>query len=259
MTDNSDTSAPTAELPLLYKSLSPLASSLHADCGLVLRDSYPEAKNTHLVPLTVDEFTLAQKHYPIIFSLGETSTPMALLSLQEGKNDFLDKNNKWRQDAYVPAYIRRYPFLLARLTPEAKELSLCFDDQSGLVAKNKGEGLFTDGKPSETTKAILGFCEEFENAVVRTRTFMAELEKTDLLLEGEFNVQVEGEDKPITYRGFKIIGEKPLQELRGDQARKLVSNGMLGLIYAHLFSLANVRALFAWQKMGAAPTEIKKK
>jgi hypothetical protein len=35
-----------------------------------------------------------------------------------------------------------------------------------------------------------------------------------------------------------------MQGLRGDQARKLVQSGMLGLCYAHLFSLSLISGLF---------------
>ena len=70
----------------------------------------------------------------------------------------------------MPAYIRRYPFLLARLSPESDELWLCFDPTSGAVGEGKdGEPLFDGDQPSDATKAILEFCEQFETAGQRTR------------------------------------------------------------------------------------------
>ena len=36
-----------------------------------------------------------------------------------------------RANVYIPAYMRRYPFLLARLRPDSDELSLCFDPTLG--------------------------------------------------------------------------------------------------------------------------------
>ena len=65
--------------------------------------------------------------------------------------------------------MRRYPFLLARVRPDSDDLSLCFDPNAGAVGEFKdGEPLFDDDQPSEATKAILQFCEQFETAGQRT-------------------------------------------------------------------------------------------
>ena len=51
-----------------------------------------------------------------------------------------------------------------------------------------------------------------------------------------------------------MIDENKLNELRGDQLRKVVQNGMLPLIYAHLFSLALMRDIFGRQvRLGKMP------
>src|SRR3546814_11549555 len=85
---------------------------------------------------------------------------------------------------YGPAYIRRYPFLLARLRPDSDELSLCFDPTSGAIGKfDEGDLLFEDGKPSEATNGILEFCKNFEEAGQRTGMFVEELKKADLLMD----------------------------------------------------------------------------
>jgi hypothetical protein len=44
-----------------------------------------------------------------------------------------------------------------------------------------------------------------------------------------------------------MVDEAKLNELRGDQLRKIVQNGMLPLIYAHLFSLSQMREVFGRQ------------
>lgn len=238
-------------LPLFYNSLAPLNSQMHPDHGLKPRENFAYARGTHAVPLTVDEFALAQRFYPIVFGMGPNPAPLALMGLNEGVNLFIDENGKWRDGAYVPAYIRRYPFMLAKLTPDAKELSLCFDDSSDLIVANEGDRLFNDAQPSDTTKAVLAFCEQFEQAIARTRAFMAEIEKLDLVIDGEVALQQPGMAQPAVYRGFRMIAEEKLQNIRGDQARKMVQNGMMGLIYAHLFSLGQVRDLFE-QQVGQA-------
>ena len=138
--------------------------------------------------------------------------------------------------------------MLARLRPDSDDLSLCFDPTSGAVGEfEEGEALFDGDQPSESTKAILQFCEQFETAGQRTTAFMGELEKSGLLMEGEVAIQPEGSDQPFVYRGFQMVDEEKLRELRGDELRKMNQNGMLALIFAHLFSLSQIREIFSRQ------------
>jgi hypothetical protein len=221
--------------------------------------SMPQLGQTHAVPLTVDEFALVQRHYPIVFSVGDTPVPIALMGLNEGVNVFLDENGRSIDpNFYIPAYLRRYPFLLARLRPESDELSLCYDPTSGAVGDfDEGEVLFDGDQPSAATKAILEFCEQFEAAGLRTNAFVEELVKSDILMDGEVAIQPEGFEQPFVYRGFRMIDEDKIRNLRGDELRKMNQNGMLPLVYAHLFSLSQMRDVFARQmQQGKAPSLI---
>jgi hypothetical protein len=221
----------------------------------------PDARQlgmTHAIPVTVDEFGLAQRHYPIVFSVGDTPIPIALMGLNEGVNVFLDDNGRpLDAGTYVPAYIRRYPFMLARLRPDADELSLCFDPTSNAVGEfDEGQPLFDGDQPSETTKTILQFCEQFETAGQRTSAFIEELNKSGLLMDGEVAIQPQNSEQPFIYRGFRMIDEEKLRGLRGDELRKMSQNGLLPLIYAHLFSMSQMRDVFARQAaQGKAPAQ----
>ena len=87
----------------------------------------------------------AQRHMPIVFSTGDSVVPLALAGLNEGVNVFVDDEGKAHQPFYVPAYVRRYPYFLARLDQNAQELSLCFDTDSELVGDDPdGTGLFEE-------------------------------------------------------------------------------------------------------------------
>jgi hypothetical protein len=243
------TAAPTQNLPLFYASLEPLNVTQHGKMKIRAIEKAPMIAATHAIPATVDEFALLQRHFPIVFSVGDQPVPLALMGLSEGVNVFLNEEGKLHDSMiYVPAYMRRYPFLLARLRPDADELSLCFDPTWGAVGDfDDGQPLFDGDQPSEATKAILQFCEQFETAGQRTGAFMEELKKSGLLMDGEVAIQPEGADQPFVYRGFQMVDEEKLRELRGDELRKMNQNGMLGLIYAHLFSLSQIREVFSRQ------------
>ena len=244
-----------ANLPLFYKDLVPLSSVDHADFHARPLDNAEFLVGQHAIPLTSDEFVSACRFFPIVFSAGDNPVPLALMGLNEGINTFVDDEGKLLNPVYVPAYVRRYPFLLARLQPDSEDLSLCFDPTSGALGKfDEGDALFVDGQPSEQVQAVLEFCKNFEEAGQRTGLFMDELKKADLLMDGEVAIQQEGNDKPYVYRGFQMVDENKLRELRGDVLRKLMQNGILALIFAHLFSLQLMREVFAEQiKSGKMP------
>lgn len=248
-------SAPNPGLPLFYNELTPVSSQVHADWRLRGIEGAKFLVNAHAVPLLAEEFIPASRFYPIVFSIGENPVPLALMGLNEGVNTIVDEKGMFPDDYYVPAYIRRYPFLLARLRPDTDDLSLCFDTSSEVIgAFDEGEKLFEGTEPSERTKAILGFCESVEQASLMTGNFVKELADAKLLTDGEFTAQPDGAPQPYVYRGFQIISEDAVKNIRGDQARKWIQNGLLPLVYAQLFSLQRMADIFGRQaRMGKLP------
>ena len=246
---------PPGNLPLFYRNLQPLSSSVHADFKIKPTTTAPYFAQANAVPLTIDEFVSAQRFFPIVFSAGEVPVPLALLGLNEGVNVFVDDQGAPLNPFYIPAYVRRYPYLLARIDERAEELSLCFDPDSGLVGPDgDGAPLFDGEKPSEALNAILKFCEDFEIAAQRTGAFVKELQDMDLLIDGEVSIQPEGSQQPFVYRGFRMVDENKMREMHGDQLRKINQNGVLALIMAHLFSLSSIRELFGRQaEQGKVP------
>jgi hypothetical protein len=249
-------SAPQPQLPLFYKDLMPLNSRDHASWRARTVDKASWLGNQHAIPLTVEEFPHAQRDYPIVFSAGDNPVPLALMGLNEGVNVFFDDEGKLLGDGYIPAYIRRYPFLLAKLRPDAEEMSLCFDPSSDILGDFKdGEALFAEGQPSEHTKGVLEFCEKFEEAGARTQAFMNELAGADLLMDGEVAIQQNDRpDQPYIYRGFKMVNQDKLKEIDTEKLKAWNENGILPLIYAHLMSLDLMRIIFAKQvEQGKGP------
>ena len=250
-------SEPQAQLPLFYKDLMPLNSRDHADWRARTVDKASWLGNQHAIPLTVEEFPMAQRSFPIVFSAGDSPVPLALMGLNEGINVFFEEDGTPRGDAYVPAYIRRYPFLLAKLRPDVDEMSLCFDPTTDIIGDFKeGEALFADGQPSDHTKGVLDFCEKFEEAGARTQAFIKELTDADLLMDGEVAIQQNDKpEQPYLYRGFRMINQEKLKELDAEKLKGWHETGLLPLIYAHLMSLDLMRFIFAKQaEQGKGPT-----
>ena len=243
------------QLPLFYNDLMPLNSRDHGTWRSRTTDKANWLVGQHAVPLTVEEFPQAQRHFPIVFSSGDSPVPLALMGLNEGVNVFIDEEGTVTSPIYVPAYVRRYPFMLAKLNPDAAELSLCFDPTTDLIGEfDDGVELFDGETPTEACKATLSFCEQFEMAGQKTQAFLEELAKHKLLMEGEVAIQQEGVEQPFVYRGFQMVDENKLREVRGDVLRGWNQSGLLALIHAQLFSLDLMREIFGRQvQLGKGP------
>ncbi|MEQ1496530.1 MAG: SapC family protein [Novosphingobium sp.] len=114
--------------------------------------------------------------------------------------------------------------------------------------------MFNGEEPSDSCKATLDFCRNFEEAGFRTQAFVEELMKHDLLMDGEVSIQQEGNENPFVYRGFKMVDQEKLRELRGDVLRSMNQSGMLALLFAHLFSLEHMSEVFGRQvQQGKGP------
>lgn len=253
-------SAPNAtNLPLFYQDLMPLNSRDHANYKTRSTDQATWLVGAHAVPLTAEEFIHAGRHFPIVFAAADQPVPLALMGLNEGVNMYVDDEGRLiDQNVYVPAYARRYPFMLAKLQSDSDELSLCFDPTSNLIGElDEGNALFDGEEPSDVTKGMLEFCKQFEEAGMRTQQFVDELNKHDLLMDGEVSIQQPGFEQPFIYRGFRMIDQEKLRELRGDVLRTMNQNGMLALIFAHLTSLDLITGLFARQvQAGKGPISL---
>lgn len=244
-------SKPTPDLPLFYNDLTPLNARDHGKWHSRAIDTADWLVGQHAVPVTVEEFPMAARHFPIIFSAGENPVPLALMGLDEGVNTFIGDDGEILEDFYFPAYVRRYPYMLAQVDPNNELMSLCVDPTSKTVGEfEEGQPLFDGEEPSETLASVMKFCERFEEAGQRTKAFMNELIKHDLLMEGEVGIKLNDakeDDQPYVYRGFKMIDGDKLKEVRGDQLRTWNQNGLLSMIYTQIFSLDLMRVIFARQ------------
>jgi hypothetical protein len=191
------------------------------------------------IPLMAAEFPLACRQFPIVFVQAPDGTvgAVAVLSLTEGINSFVDDKGQWTA-TYVPAFIRRYPFVLAEIPGKPDDFDVAFDEGSGCFHPKKGEPLFDDhGAPSAFLNAQIEFLRNFHGEHQRTRLALATL-KTDGLLT-PYNVDiVRGSDKTkFEVRNVLVVDEAKLQNLAAEKAATYLKTGMLGMIYAHLISL----------------------
>jgi hypothetical protein len=228
-------------LPLFYKLPAPLEPQRHANAGLKPRSDYSFARTTNAVPLVVSEFSSAARHYPIVFSATSPVVPFAVVGVRDNENLFVDKAGAWRDDFYVPAYVRRYPFILTPI-PNSDQLALCVDEAADHFESPSTQPFFVDGKPSENLQRALKFNQEFHGQVDLTRQFCDWLDQNSLLEERVASAQMPN-GQSYTLQGLRLINSEKLNALDDTQVLDLHRKGWLPLFHFHYQSLQNWSSL----------------
>jgi hypothetical protein len=234
---------------LFYSRPEPLSPELHKNLGVKRTEGpFGFAKVGHAVPLTVGEFPLAAVSGPIIF-VGDEKLPLAVMGLNAGENMFVRPDGLFEPGVYVPAYVRRYPFVFAQ-DNEQQQLVLCIDRGAEFIVENGELPFFNeDGSPSDYTKNCIEFCNSFEVERQRTLSFVQLLKDLDLFEIKEANFTPMNPDgtqgSPQKIAEYYGISEEKVNQLPTDKLTELRNNGALAQIYAHLISLVGWDRLIA--------------
>ncbi len=197
---------------------------------------------THCV-LTVDEFFKAVKSQPIVFTKNIDGNYLvsALLGIKKDTNNFLNEKFEWKEGEYIPAYVRRYPFIVVQ---DKENFSLAYDAKCKAINTKEGQSLLgTDGKQTEYAKGVMDFMENFHTSSLRTLAFVHKVSELDLLEDANIEMTVKGQK--FAFNGFKRINEEKLNALDDDKTMELIKNGYYKLIVAHLISMSNFKKLIA--------------
>ncbi|MFH1217591.1 MAG: SapC family protein [Pseudomonadota bacterium] len=219
-------------------------SHAHARIAPVSND-YSFAAEINSVPLAGKEFVEAGKVYPIVFSetIDKKVVPVALLGIRSGQNLYLGRNGDWRA-RYIPAFVRRYPFILASDRQNGSgNLTVCVDASYSGFDREEGEMLFDErGEYSLFFRNTISFLQECHHHFLVTEKYTETLVDKGLLIpySAKFDL-VSG--KSFTLDRFLIVDEKKLLQLEGENVLELFRSGHLAWIYFHLASLANLGSL----------------
>ncbi|OAN62341.1 SapC family protein [Sphingomonas sp. TDK1] len=205
--------------------------------------SFSFAEKAPIIEVTVDEFERAALDFPIVF-VGESLQPFVIMGLEADQNQFVSAGS-YRPGVYVPAYLRRHPFVFAR-DEGSDALILCLDHASDRVVKAGDTGampLFDGGEPTALTRQALQFCENYEAARARTLVLIGLLRELDLLEARQATrAGAEGEDATLLLE-YQTIDVAKLDALDPDGFQRLRAAGALPAIYAQLASQANWQVL----------------
>lgn len=246
---------------MFYRQPEPLTIEKHRNLG-AKRVERPFAFLTqaHVVPITVNEFGVAAGSYPVIFA-GADKTPLAVMGARSGENVFVSPVGDVDPEVYLPAFVRRYPFVFAN-DSSADRMVLCIDRAAPMIGENPEVPLFNGNEPSQYTQEAMEFCKEFERHRQTTDNFIKVMNEMNLFETKTVsltNRKPDGTEEQQTVAEYFAIDEEKITNLPNDQFLRLKENGMLGPIYAHMISLLQwpkiiQRAMYRFQAQQEAQT-----
>jgi hypothetical protein len=232
---------------LIYQNAVALDRDYHRQLKLKATDNAGFAAAAHAVPLVAVEFGEAAHEYPIVFARGAAADGKpgellcyALTGTREGENLYLDAAGRWDAD-YVPAFIRRYPFVFAETG--ADQLTVCIDQSFSGFNETDGEPLFDDtGDPAPLLKGALELLTDYQQQVQRTGAFLRKLDAADILTPTQLQADFP-DGRHALVQGMLVVDETRLKQLPPATVQEWFASGELDLIYAHLLSLGNLKRL----------------
>jgi len=227
----------------LYERPELITREKHGDLGLKRPEQpYAFCARVRAVPLNVTEIGVAARHYPVVFSGGEDPIPLAVFGVVDETNLFVGQDGTWELDAYIPAYVRRYPFAFAG-DEQSNRLALVIDAAYPGVTDQPEQAFFSGDKPSEAMEAAIKFCQEFEGARQATMQFAQRIKALELITNQVVQFTPAGETQQRPLAEYNGVDEQKLRELSPETLVELRDNNYLPFIYAQMLSMSNWRAL----------------
>jgi hypothetical protein len=192
------------------------------------------------LPLSYTEFAVACRDYPIAFIGGDGNfVAMAVLGMENQQNLFVTPDGGWEPGIYLPAYVRRYPFCMTRVTVDGREQPERVACVEKRAINDKGEALHNaKGEPLPVWDERRKLLFEYEADLVRSEEMSRTLAGLGLL--ETFTMQaVPNQGEPLALTGMYRVAEQKLAELAPDALKDLTQKGILARVYAHLISLSN--------------------
>ncbi len=227
---------------LFYDKVVPVSSQRHRDL-CIQRLDFGFASKVNSVPLTAVEIPLAAREYTIVFAGTEDAiAPAVVLGVADSQNLYLDENNAWKAD-YIPAFVRRYPFVFAQ-SQDATQFTLCIDeDWSGCNREGKGQRLFDDeGNQTPYLQNMLKFLSDYQTQFVRTQVYCKKLKELNLLEPMQAQIGLPGGEKR-SLGGFLGVNRARIKTLAAEKLAELAKTDELELTYLQMASLNNLSSV----------------
>lgn len=224
--------ATQSQLPMFFRGIVPLDATRHGKLRLKRGRDYGFARETNAVPIALHEAAAASGDYPIVFGAKGQGVMLAIVGYQERENLFLEKDGSWRAGAYIPAYVRNYPFAFIEA---GNQFVLGIDPEAPMLGE-AGDNLFNNSQqPTEPLNQAIELCKSLFQSLKLTGEFLAALETRELLIENSAVIEFKA-GRSARLGGFRIVDQRKFEALDDATFLDWRRRGWLAPIYAHFIS-----------------------
>lgn len=228
-----------SDIAKMYESVSPINASTHGDVSIKPATNLEFSRGINSIPVVAAEFPSAAQDMAIVFTGDDDAmVPVALTGVKPNENVYLNEDGKWT-GRYVPAFLRRYPFIFAR--SDVDTMTLCLDEAySGINRDGRGERLFdADGNRTQYLGNMLGFVTQYQRQHIVTQAFCKRLASLGLLEAATLSAtDADGETRRLV--GFQVINRQKFKAIPDADLLAMFRSDELELCYLHMHSLQNL-------------------
>lgn len=224
----------------------------HQDVKIITERSAKFGDNVMSAMTFPHEFRDIQACYPILFQRDKNDDfyPLALFGFEKGENLFLDEDG-WHA-SYVPAMIRREPFMIGfQASKEAGDAEqvrmLSLDMDHPRVSNETGERLFQPlGGRTRFLEDAANLLETIYQGTEQNKALVSALQEHGLIESVNIDITLNDSSKNQLL-GFYAINEDKLQQLSGSTLEIFSKAGFLMPIFMVLASMTNLRTLIEFR------------
>jgi hypothetical protein len=229
----------------MFKQLVPLSAEDHRALRLTPNQPFDFAREQALIPLTRTEAAKVAREMVIVFPQ-QQGVPQALAGYDPSENLYVNERGHWI-GRYIPAHLRRYPFILGEVPTSAEEqiqtgrrFGLQIDIEAPHLSETGTHPLFgNQGEPSDVLNKIQKVLMFLQQDFEKTQTLVDELDELKLLVDAPIKLNLpDGNSRELT--GFRVVDQQALAQLSATQLADIRTSGALALVYAHIMSLTNL-------------------
>lgn len=221
----------------MYQKPELLDQSTHGQLRYTAQNTYHFARLQTTAPLLSEEIAEASAYYPIVFATDGSARPLALLGLRD-QNVFIDEAGRWTAE-YIPAFIRRYPFVFGQGAENPSKLFLAIDAAAPHFS-GAGEALFTpEGEPAAVATSTMNFLTAYQTAANRTESAHQSLLEAGVIVAKTLTQEIDQQVHAIG--GFSVVDQEKLNALLDEKLAQWARSGLLATVYAHWASLRHLQ------------------
>ena len=225
-------------MPMFYRTPTILNAQVHGQLAVTRKRNYSFSAKVNSVPVVLSEVPYLIQRYPVAFTPGDNPMLMAIVGARNDENLFVDEAGNWEPGTYIPAYIRRYPFVLVE--PPDRNFMLAAELDSGFFGV-EGDRLFENGRPTQYATDTFRFCMELQEAFKPTQEFCQAVHKRGLL-KPKRSTMTTPSGRTFSVSGFAGVDVEDLNQLDNRTANIWRKQGWLATLYWHVGSLGQLNS-----------------